>query len=55
MLEKMVRLVNDLRADLVLLTGDLINDALADLDAGLYLAEKWKPGLARRLSRAITI
>lgn len=39
-LEKTVRLVNDLRADLVLLTGDLINDALADLDAGLELARK---------------
>jgi predicted MPP superfamily phosphohydrolase len=39
-LEKTVRLVNDLRADLVLLTGDLINDALADLDAGLDLARK---------------
>jgi predicted MPP superfamily phosphohydrolase len=39
-LEKTVRLVNDLRADLVLLTGDLINDALADLDTGLELARK---------------
>jgi predicted MPP superfamily phosphohydrolase len=36
-LQKMVRIVNDLRADLVLLTGDLINDALADLDTGLKL------------------
>jgi predicted MPP superfamily phosphohydrolase len=34
-LEKTVRLVNEMRADLVLLTGDLINDALADLDTGL--------------------
>jgi predicted MPP superfamily phosphohydrolase len=33
----MVRVVNELRADLVLLTGDLINDALADLDQGLEL------------------
>ena len=39
-LERTVRLVNDLRADLVLLTGDLINDALVDLDAGLDLARK---------------
>ncbi len=39
-LEKTVRLVNDLRADLVLLTGDLINDALADLDTGLGLARR---------------
>src|SRR5438477_11012405 len=36
-LQKMVRMVNEIRADLVLLTGDLINDALADLDAGLEL------------------
>lgn len=36
-LDKTVRLVNELRADLVLLTGDLINDALADLDTGLNL------------------
>jgi predicted MPP superfamily phosphohydrolase len=39
-LEKTVRLVNDLRADLVLLTGDLINDALADLDAGLEFTRR---------------
>jgi predicted MPP superfamily phosphohydrolase len=39
-LEEMVRTVNDLRADLVLLTGDLINDALADLDYGLELAAR---------------
>ena len=39
-LEKMVSTVNELRADLVLLTGDLINDALADLDHGLDLARK---------------
>ena len=37
-LEGMIRAVNELRADLVLLTGDLINDALADLDQGLELA-----------------
>ncbi len=36
-LREMVRLVNDFRADLVLLTGDLINDALADLADGLEL------------------
>jgi uncharacterized protein len=36
-LEKTVRAVNEMRADLVLLTGDLINDALADLDTGLEL------------------
>ena len=36
-LEKMVRMVNEMRADLVLLTGDLINDALADLETGLKL------------------
>lgn len=36
-LREMVRVVNEFRADLVLLTGDLINDALADLDHGLEL------------------
>jgi predicted MPP superfamily phosphohydrolase len=36
-LQKMVRMVNEMRADLVLLTGDLINDALADLETGLEL------------------
>ena len=36
-LREMVRVVNGLRADLVLLTGDLINDALADLADGLAL------------------
>ena len=36
-LREMVRVVNELRADLVLLTGDLINDALADLTQGLDL------------------
>jgi len=39
-LEKMVSMVNEWQADLVLLTGDLINDALADLDRGLALARK---------------
>src|SRR5947208_5309073 len=39
-LQKMVRIVNEMRADLVLLTGDLINDALADLDTGLQLARR---------------
>jgi predicted MPP superfamily phosphohydrolase len=39
-LEKTVRLVNEVRVDLVLLTGDLINDALADLDTGLELARR---------------
>jgi hypothetical protein len=36
-LRDVVRIVNELRADLVLLTGDLINDALIDLDHGLDL------------------
>jgi uncharacterized protein len=36
-LQEMVGMVNEMRADLVLLTGDLINDALADLDTGLEL------------------
>jgi len=39
-LEKTVRIVNEMRADLVLLTGDLINDALADLDTGLEFARQ---------------
>ena len=39
-LEKTVGLVNDLRADLVVFTGDLINDALGDLDTGLELARR---------------
>jgi predicted MPP superfamily phosphohydrolase len=42
-LEKMVGIVNDLRADLVLLTGDLINDALADLDHALELVRRLDP------------
>jgi predicted MPP superfamily phosphohydrolase len=36
-LREVVRVVNEFRADLVLLTGDLINDALADLNHGLEL------------------
>ena len=44
-LEKTVRLVNEMRADLVLLTGDLINDALADLDTGLDLARRMEARL----------
>ena len=36
-LRNAVDTTNGLRADLVLLTGDLINDALADLDEGLSL------------------
>jgi uncharacterized protein len=36
-LREMVRVVNELRSDLVVLTGDLINDALADLDHALDL------------------
>jgi len=36
-LRDVVRVVNELRVDLVLLTGDLINDALIDLDHGLDL------------------
>jgi uncharacterized protein len=36
-LREMVKTVNDLRADLILLTGDLINDALEDLTEGINL------------------
>src|SRR6476660_3694714 len=36
-LREVVRVVNQHRADLVLVTGDLINDALIDLDHGLDL------------------
>ena len=39
-LQKTVRLVDEMRADLVLLTGDLINDALADLNTGLEIARQ---------------
>ncbi len=37
-LRAMVKTVNDLKTDLVLLTGDLINDDLTDLTEGLVLA-----------------
>jgi uncharacterized protein len=36
-LREVVQVVNDLHTDFVLLTGDLINDALADLESGLEL------------------
>lgn len=39
-LGRMVEVVNKLDADLVLLTGDLINDALADLNDGLVLVRR---------------
>jgi uncharacterized protein len=39
-LEKMVATVNALEVDLVLLTGDLINDSLVDLDHGLELVRQ---------------
>ncbi len=48
-LEKTVRLVNEMQADLLLLTGDLINDALADLETGLELARR----MEGRFGRAI--
>lgn len=48
-LDKTVSMVNELRADLLLLTGDLINDALADLDTGLDLARR----MEARFGRAI--
>jgi len=38
-LREMVRVTNELRADLVLLTGDLINDALSDLSEGIALVK----------------
>ena len=44
-LREMVRVVNELRADLVLLTGDLINDALATLDEGIDLVRALDPRL----------
>ena len=44
-LRDMVRAVNELRADLVLLTGDLINDALARLDEGIDLVRAIDPRL----------
>ncbi|MDQ2824543.1 MAG: metallophosphoesterase [Verrucomicrobiota bacterium] len=42
-LREMVGAVNQLRADLVLLTGDLINDSLAALDDGLELVRALDP------------
>ncbi len=42
-LQRMVQVVNELRADLVLLTGDLINDSLAVLDDGLNLVRTLDP------------
>src|SRR5205823_11729855 len=39
-LDKMVETVNRLEVDLVLLTGDLINDALVDLSHGLELVRR---------------
>ena len=44
-LREMVRVVNELRADLVLLTGDLINDALTSLDEGIELVRGLDPRL----------
>jgi predicted MPP superfamily phosphohydrolase len=44
-LREMVRVVNELRADLVLLTGDLINDALTTLDEGIDLVRALDPRL----------
>ena len=38
-LREIVRVVNELRADLILLTGDLINDTLADLTHALDLVQ----------------
>ena len=39
-LDRIVAATNDLRADLVLFTGDLINFALSDLDAALAVASR---------------
>ena len=44
-LREMVCVVNEFRADLVLLTGDLINDALATLDEGIDLVRAIDPRL----------
>ena len=44
-LREMIRVVNEFRADLVLLTGDLINDALANLDEGIDLVRALDPRL----------
>ena len=48
-LQEMVGAVNELRADLVLLTGDLINDALADLDHALDIAKQMQARLGSYL------
>ncbi len=48
-LREMVRAVNELRADLVLLTGDLINDALTSLDEGIDLVRAIDPRLGSYL------
>ena len=42
-LNRMVDAVNQLKSDLVLLIGDLINDALADLDHGIELVRAMQP------------
>ncbi|MEY2439169.1 MAG: uncharacterized protein QOI34_554 [Verrucomicrobiota bacterium] len=42
-LQKMVSTVNNLRSDLVVLTGDLINDSLSDLSEGLDLVRAMDP------------
>ena len=39
-LDRIVAATNDLRADLILFTGDLINFALSDLDAGLAVVRR---------------
>ena len=44
-LREMVAAVNELQADLILLTGDLINDALTALDEGLELVRAIDPRL----------
>ncbi len=38
-LKEMVRVTNEMRADVVMLTGDLINDALSDLSEGIFLVK----------------
>jgi predicted MPP superfamily phosphohydrolase len=48
-LQEMVRVVNELHPDLVLLTGDLINDALADLDHALEIAKRMQGRLGSYL------
>jgi uncharacterized protein len=48
-LRDIVTATNDLKADLVLLTGDLINDALADLDHGLDLVRQMQGRFGRYL------